>query len=186
MNPEQQRLLAEKRTANHQQWLASRYLAALGTEVRDALSLARVVVRPESDALNGYRLFREAGLGLEPATRPTGYTFVAYDRAEDLFAAVEAFGTAADGFIGYFCPTGFMAREDGGRWSSSGDPPMLQVGFGWARSHFPKLHAAAHQACSLISACGGAGILTRVVCGYPDRHADDPVFEAALWSSIGS
>jgi hypothetical protein len=87
-----------------------------------------------------------------------------------------------DDVVAEFCPTCFTAREDGGGWSS-GEPPVFEVRLGWARSHFPELYAAARHGCNLTTRCGRAGILTRVVCGYRDRDADESVFELACWGA---
>lgn len=180
MTPEQRALLAERHAAYRQRWLASRYLAALGPETSAALSQSRVITRPESDTALRYRLFEEGGLGIDEVTRPSGYCFFAFTRPEDVYARVAAFWPGADEATGDFCPTYFMADEGRGGWSW-GEPPVFEVRFGWARTHFPELHAAGRQGCNLTTRCGRAGILTRVVHGYRDRHADEPVFELACW-----
>lgn len=180
MTPEQRARLAEGRAAFRQRWLAERYLAALAPATRGALSRARVVTRPESDAALGYRLFDERGLGRDEITRPTGYRFLALSRQEEVPARVEEFGAEADELTGDFCPTYFVARQDD-EWYSSGEPPVFEVRFGWARAHFAELYAAANHGCNLTTRCGRAGILTRVVHGYRDRPADEPVFELAYW-----
>jgi hypothetical protein len=180
MTPEQRARLAEGRAASRQRWLAGRYLTALGAETRTVLSRERVITRPESDAALRYRLFDERGLGLDEVTRPPGYQFFAFSRPEEVLAQVEAFGVAADEATGDFCPTYFVACQDG-EWLPSGELPVFEVRFGWARTHFPELYAAALHGCNLTTRCGRAGLLTRVVCGYQDRHADESVFELACW-----
>ncbi len=180
MTPEQRARFAERRTASHQRWLARRYLAGLGPQTRADLSQAPVITGPESDAIRCYRLFDERGLGDDEIIRPPGYRFFAFSRPEEVLACVEAFGTMADDEIGDFCPTYFMAREDGGGWSG-GEPPVFDVRFGWARANFAELYAVACHGCNLTTRDGAAGILARVVCGYRDRHADERVYELALW-----
>lgn len=172
--------LAEGRAASRQRWLAGRYLAALKSVTRYALAQARVITRPESDAALRYSLFDERGLGLEEITRPPGFRFFAFSQPEQVLAQVEALGSAADDATGDFCPTYFIARQDG-EWLPSGETPVFEVRFGWARAHFPELHTSALQGCNLTTRCGRAGILTRVVHGYHDRHADEPMFELACW-----
>jgi len=170
MTPGHQQLLSEKLMANLQRRLAVQFLDALGSQVRSTLSQARLVVRPESDPVIAYRRFDERGIVLD--SQPSGYSYARFDEADDLYGEVRAFGGRADAAIGYFCPTYFTA---------SGDPPVFEVPFGWARAHFPELHAAAKQGCNLTTCGGDAGILSRVTCGWHDRHADDRVHELAWW-----
>lgn len=180
MTPEQRARLDEGRAAIHQRWLAGRYLSELGPTPRSALSLARIVTRPESDAILRYRLFEEAGLGIDEITLPKGYRFSALSQPEDVYDKVKAFGTAMDDKVAHFCPTRFKARTDSGMWSCD-EQPVFEIQFGWARIHFPELYVAARWGCNLTTQCGRAGILARTACGYGDRHPDEPVFEVACW-----
>jgi hypothetical protein len=172
MTSKQRQLLSEKLTANAQRRLAAEYLAALGADMRSTLAQSRLVVRPESDPIIAFRQFDKHGLQLEQAIRPTGYMYAHYDEPDEVYAAVRLFGNGADAALGYFCPTYFR---------SSADPPVFEVRFGWARAHFSALHALAGQGCNLTTRGGEAGILSRVTCGWHDRHADDRVHELACW-----
>ena len=96
MTPEQRARLAEGLAANHQRWLAGRYVAALSAEARAGLSVARIITRPESDAALRYRPFDERGLGLDEITRLPGYRFFAFSRPEEVLARVEALGAVMD------------------------------------------------------------------------------------------
>jgi hypothetical protein len=172
MTPEQKQLLAEKLTANFQRWLASKYVDAVSSEIRSTLTKARIVVRPESDPLIAYRQFDDRGIGLAEVTRPLRFKYARYDDVEEMYNQVREIKSSADEAIGHFCPTYFTAQ---------GEPPVFEVQFGWARLHFPALHAAARQGCNLTTCGGNAGILSRVTCGWKDRHADDRVHELAWW-----
>ena len=171
MTPEQQQLLGEKLTANAQRRLAARFIDELGSETRSMLAKARVVVRPESDPIIAYRQFDNRGIGFARATQPRRFRYARYDDVEEMYNEVRKIVSDADEAIAYFCPTYF----------NTSDPPVFEVQFGWARLHFPALHAAARQGCNLTTCDGDAGILSRVTCGWHDRHADDRVHELAWW-----
>lgn len=171
MTREQQQLLAEKLTANAQRRLAARYIDALGSEIRSTLAKARIVVRPESDPVIAYRQFDDRGIGLAQVTQPIPFKYARYDDMEDMYNQVRKINSGADEALAYFCPTYFSTQE----------PPVFEVQFGWARLNFPALHAAAWHGCNLTTRGGEVGILSRVTCGWHDRHADDRVHELAWW-----
>jgi hypothetical protein len=180
MTPEQQQLLAEKRTSNFQRRLAAKYVDALDSEIRSTLTKARIVVRPESDPVIAFRQFDARGFSLAQVTQPLRFKYARYDDMEEMYNEVREIKSGADEAIAYFCPTYFTAQDESRRWLSD-DPPVFEVQFGWARLHFPALHAAAGQGCNLTTCSGDAGILSRVTCGWQDRHADDRVHELAWW-----
>ena len=178
-------LLAEKLAANHQRTLARSFVANFSASLGVELVQARVVVRPESDGVAAFHAVYVNGIGAGTRTRPTDFVFLACRTPEEVVHAVAHFGDRLDGQTGYFRPSGYFPRELAS--CRGGAAPVFEVNFGWARQHFALLHAAAGYHCGLTTRHGAAGIVTHVVCGYADRHADEKVYEVGYWGhEVGS